>query len=399
MPNKSKNNFTLEDRNNELMIELAQTKEKLKETKKKLEKIKLYYNASFTTSPDIIILIDLSDGKIVDINDSFEILTGYTKDETIGKTTIDLNLWKESEKRNIFLGNLEKEGKVFNYEADFIIKNGSIRSGLVSSKYIRIDDDIYNYSIIKDITEQKISEKELLIAKDKAEKSDKLKSEFLAQMSHEIRTPVNTILSFSSMLENELQDIIPDNIRFSFKMINNGGRRLIRTIELLLNVSELHMGSYLSQKKDVDLNEEILNPMINEFKNIAAEKGIELKYKFKNNEDFVYFGDQFTIVQLYLNIIDNAIKYTNKGNVSIELFKTANNKIQSVVEDTGIGMSEEFMQSLYDPFSQEESGYTRRYEGTGLGLSLAKKCCEINDITIQVESKKGKGTKILLNYA
>lgn len=382
----------------ELRQKLEKEKSLLDETERKFNYLKIYYDVTVTTSPDAIVLVNASNQKIMEVNRSFENLLGYSADEVVGKTTADFNFWIHSDKRDKYYARVIKEQKVDNYEAEFKTKNGEVKFGIISAKIIDIDGAKYIFSMTRDVTLAKKSERDLKIAKDKAEKSDKLKSEFLAQMSHEIRTPVNTILSFSSLLENELSEMIPENVRFGFKMIDNGGRRLIRTIELILNVSELHTGTYIAHKKFIDLLSEILHPMIHELQNLAYEKGITLNFNYSEEDDYTVFADQYTITQLFLNLIDNAIKYTHEGSITVDIRRNEGNKLYSVIEDTGIGMSEKFINTIYVPFTQEESGYSRKYEGTGLGLALVKKCCEINNVEIDVKSEKGKGTTFFLKF-
>lgn len=370
----------------------------LENLQKKYNRLKAFYDAIILTSCDISIIIRLNDGKIIEVNKSFEKSTGYSAEEICGKYSSEFNLWVDEDRRISYIKRLIEEKEINDFESVFRMKNGELRNVMICSKVIEFENEIYNYSVVKDITDYKKHAEELRIAKEKAEKSDKLKSEFLAQMSHEIRTPVNTILSFSSLLENELGDVVPENMRFGFKMIDNGGRRLIRTIELILNVSELHTGTYKCSKKYLDVRSDILIPIINEFRNLAVEKGLELEFQAENNIDTIIFADQYTLTQLYLNLIDNAIKYTHIGKIIIRLRVNSEGHLCSEVEDSGIGISEEYMKKLFVPFTQEESGYTRKYEGTGLGLAMVKKCCEINNIEMKVKSEKGKGTKITLNY-
>jgi signal transduction histidine kinase/ligand-binding sensor domain-containing protein len=234
------------------------------------------------------------------------------------------------------------------------------------------------------------SERELLVAKEKAERSDALKSEFLAQMSHEIRTPVNSILNFSNLLKNEMIDKINNELKEGFSIIESGGRRLIRTIDSILNMSQIQTDSFEVFPTELDLNE-ILDNLIREFRNVADQKKIALK--FLNEESIGKIkGDEYTITQLFANLIDNAIKYTNEGSITIEIKKDSDEFIVVNVTDTGVGISEEFQANLFQPFSQEETGYTRKFEGNGLGLALVKKYCELNNAKIFFSSKKGKGT-------
>ncbi len=238
---------------------------------------------------------------------------------------------------------------------------------------------------------RKYFEEELLKAKLKAEESDKLKSQFLAQMSHEIRSPINTILSFTSLLENEISHKITNELKNSFSIIKSAGERLIRTIDLILNMSEIQAGSYEYSPTKTDIYSDILLPLINEAKVSAENKNLSFKVE-KNTNKTVRIVDSYTVSQIFVNLIDNAFKYTKKGTIKLVLNNTSKGKLKISVSDTGIGIAEEYIPKLFNPFSQEEQGYTRSFEGNGLGLALVKNYCDMNNAEIQVESKKGVGT-------
>lgn len=242
----------------------------------------------------------------------------------------------------------------------------------------------------------KQSEQELIIAKEKAEKSDRLKSEFLAQMSHEIRTPVNSILSFTTLLRNELEDVVHEDLKDSFTIIESGGRRLIRTIDSILNMSQLQVGNFETRKEEINLLT-ILENLHGEFKNTAAQKKLDFRI---NKEDGVFtdIRDEYTVTQLIANLIDNSIKYTLHGFVHINIFKNNRGNIVVEVKDSGIGISQEFQKYLFTAFTQEETGYTRKFEGSGLGLALVKKYAELNNIELNIESEKGKGTTFIVEF-
>jgi signal transduction histidine kinase len=241
------------------------------------------------------------------------------------------------------------------------------------------------------VIERKKYEQDLINAKQRAEEAVKLKSDFLAQISHEIRTPLNSILSFSALLKNELQGKLSSELNETFNYIERGGNRLTRTIDLILNVSNSKNNQYKIRLEEINLTKDILEPLIAEFKDAALEKGIELDL-VEPNEQMCLVCDQYSINQLFANLLENAIKYTNQGSVNIRTQINKFGNIQVDIEDTGIGISSDYLPKLFDPFSQEEQGYTRSYEGIGLGLSLVKSYAELNNAEIQVNSKKDIGT-------
>lgn len=252
-------------------------------------------------------------------------------------------------------------------------------------------------NIIGEAIQRKDYETQLIKAKQEAEKSDKLKSEFLAQISHEIRTPLNNILNFTNLIKEEVKDSLSEELKTSFQIIENSSDRLIRTIGLLINISELQTGNFNVIKRKVDVYEEVLKPLYLENKFKAENKYLEFKLVNEANNSVIK-ADKYSIEQIFSNLIDNAIKFTEKGKIRISLFNPSNDSIIIEIEDTGIGISENFLPNLFSPFSQEQQGYTRKFEGNGLGLTLVKKYCELNNAEISVSGKKNIGTKFTLKF-
>jgi len=253
------------------------------------------------------------------------------------------------------------------------------------------DEIIGSIAVAANITERYNAQQKIIAAKEEAEKSDRLKTDFLAQMSHEIRTPVNTILSFISLLQDEMKNKISEELSEVFNFIDDGGRRLIRTIDMILNMSQFQTGTYKPIMHPVDLNTDVLKKIVSELTSTAKHKNLALNY-FVETQNTIINADSYTVGQIFINLIDNAIKYTHHGKIDIKILEK-NKKLIVDVEDTGIGISRDYIPYLFDAFSQEETGYSRRFEGTGLGLALVKKYIEINNAEIQVESMKGEGTK------
>lgn len=247
------------------------------------------------------------------------------------------------------------------------------------------------------VREVKQARDEMLDAKNKAESSDRLKTEFLAQMSHEIRTPINAIVNFTSLLKSEFEYKLYGEVKESFEIIEQSSSRLIRTIDLILNMAELQTGSYKADFAKFDIYEEILSRLLLEFKLIAKEKGLSLIAE-KNTTLMIVSADKYSLTQLFSNLIDNALKYTVEGEVKLLIDRDSNNQLYVNVSDTGIGIAQEFLPFIFEPFMQEDQGYSRSYEGTGLGLALVKRYSEINNADLKVVTSKDKGTTFTVTF-
>ena len=368
------------------------------EHRKKEEQIKTLSRA-IEQNPSIIVITN-PDGIIQYTNPKFTEITGYSASEVLGLNPSILKSGQTPVEKYEQLWSTITAGHEWNGELLNKKKNGSHYWEQVLISPIKNDKgEITNYVAIKqDVSEKKIFEKQLIEAKEQAEKSDQVKSEFLAQMSHEIRTPINAILSFSSLLRDELEHLLDEDLRSSFSIMARAGVRIIRTIDLILNMSELQTGTYDFNVKEIDLKEDILHSLMLEHTMMAKDKGLVLTLSSSTDNTFV-FADEYSILQIFTNLINNAIKFTDSGMVEVLISSNEQGNIIIDVVDTGIGISEDYIPFLFSPFSQEEQGYTRRFEGNGLGLALVKKYCDLNNAAIFVESKKGKGTKFRVVFS
>lgn len=249
----------------------------------------------------------------------------------------------------------------------------------------------------RDITELKKTENELIEALLKAEESKKIKEYFLAQISHEIRSPLNVIVGYSDLLKEELKEVNYPNLETILLSMKNNSKRLYRTFDLLLNMSQIQAGKYEVHLEKIDLFY-LLNSIHFEYSSIAEEKGIKFMINDTIGAPIYIYGDHYSIMQIFINLVDNALKYTKEGSVEIKISKTEDEDICTEIIDTGKGMSKEYVDKLFQPFTQEDMGYTRRFEGTGLGLAIVKNFVDLNNGKIFVESEINKGTtfKVIL---
>lgn len=250
--------------------------------------------------------------------------------------------------------------------------------------------------IASDITAVKRAQEQLQKAKEAAEASSKLKDSFIAMISHEIRTPLNVIFGFLELLSPEYSTTLSDEEWSEYySNIKENGTRLMRTIDEILNLSTLRAGTYASMHTTFDLYDEV-RQLVKSFECKAAEKQIALQLLDEPRLIPVHL-DKYSVGQAISNLLDNALKYTLEGSVTVRFIADADTQFVEI-RDTGIGIAPEFLPFLFDEFTQEGAGYSRPYDGVGLGLSLVKMYVEVNDGTIDVQTSKGVGTTFTLGF-
>ena len=336
------------------------------------------------------------DGKVVDCNPAFLSILGYSSLDEIQRLSVTTFYFNENE-RKILLERLVKEKEITFHEMK--MKKSDGKTITVIENVVGIFDEngrlTHMRGYLFDITDRKIAEENILQAKEKAEAADRMKTEFLAQMSHEIRSPLNAMLSFTDLVREMTSDSQDEDLKTCFSGINSASKRIITTIDSILNMSDLQMGTYQIANRSINAVS-LFESLVGEYKSIARDKNIELKFKPDINEKVV-FTDEYALSQIAANLIDNAIKYTKKGFVEIQIM--SGDQFGFKIIDSGIGISEDYLPNLFNPFTQEEQGYSRSFDGNGLGLALVKKYCGILNADISVESKKDVGTTFTVKFA
>lgn len=361
----------------------------------KLQKSEESFKYLFKHNPLSMWIYDINSWKFLEVNDAAVSKYGYTKEEFFSMTLVELRPDEEKER---LIENLRKKRVSVTETGEWKhkLKNGEVIDVLIISHQIEFKNTDAVLVVAIDITDRKKAQTELLFAKEKAEAANKLKSEFLAQMSHEIRTPVNVILSFSNLIKDTIDPYLDQDMKEGFNAIEHASTRLIRTIDSILNMAQIQTGAFEINPEVISLYDDILLILHKEFLPFAQSKNLIFSIEVNCNSSLIE-GDSYSISQLFANLIDNAIKYTDKGEVKINLQCSQENVFVEIT-DTGVGISEGFLPYIFLAFSQEETGYTRRFEGSGLGLALVKSYCDMNKAKIDVKSKKNIGTTFTVSF-
>ncbi len=361
-------------------------------SKRKLAEEKvLTLSTAIEQSPISLIITDLT-GKIEYANPYYAELTGYDREELIGKNpnivssgiqdkTFYKNLW------DIILSGNKWQNEICNKK-----KNGDLfwEQAIISPIINKHGKIMHFVGIKKDITERKKMIEELILAKEKAEESNRLKTAFLANMGHEIRTPMNGILGFSDLL---LKSKLDKKTKESYiKIINQSGKRLLNTVTNIVEISKIETGIVKIRESDFNIYESVKN-IVRLFRTQAEEKGLTFSFNKENlNTNLTIYSDEVKFKSILTNLIKNAIKYTDKGKIEVKCH-LENKSITFCVKDTGIGIPKDRQEAIFNPFEQADIEDTKVFEGSGLGLAISKSYTEILKGDLWVTSVEGEGSE------
>lgn len=374
------------------VLSIARDISGLKNAERRLRESEAMLREIFQSSIDNISLVEMSTGKIVETNDEFERTLGYSKEELVGKRIQELGLVADGKAVVRLFKALDKQNVVRNMELPFRTRSGRVVPTLVSANVLEVSGQRCALSIARDITELKETQRQLEAAREAALAASKAKSEFLSSMSHEIRTPMNAILGMADLLWET--DLDREQRRYLDTVIGNGNA-LLDLINSILDLARVESGRLSLEAVQFDVAE--LTEKVAETLAIRAhEKGVELVVRLAPDLPSAVVGDPLRLRQVLTNLVGNAIKFTEKGEVEVCVERdpagSCSAALRFSIRDTGIGIPVDKFASIFSPFTQADSSTTRRFGGSGLGLTIVDRLVHLMGGRINVESTPGRGS-------
>lgn len=333
------------------------------------------------------------DGKLTNVNREFVRSTGFSHEESIGRHFSDLNQWIHPDEMIAFAKGMGRHNQVRNIEVALRNKDGSEHPTLISATLLELDGQRCCLTVSRDIADTKMTQRELVAAREAALAASRAKSEFLSSMSHEIRTPMNAILGMADLLaETELGD---EQRRYVNTVLSNGNA-LLALINSILDLAKVESGRLNLEAVEFDPRE-VTEKALETLALRAHEKGLELMARFAPGVPDLAIGDPLRLGQILINLVGNAIKFTEHGQVLVSVQPDPNSTVPGdglrfAVTDTGIGIPGDKIHLLFNPFTQADSSTSRKYGGSGLGLAIVARLVALMKGKVEVASEPGKGS-------
>jgi PAS domain S-box-containing protein len=350
------------------------------------------FSKVFYLNPSACGLSDLITGRYVEVNDAFCRIFEFTIDEVIGRTAMEMGIF-HGNTRDVLLSKADGEGRIINAEAVLYTKKGNTKNVILSAENISVQDKNYRYTVVHDITKLKQTEQELILAKEKAEESDRLKTAFLHNMSHEIRTPLNAMMGFTGMLSSYFNN--KEKLLHFSKIIEKRGNDLLDLIDGLLDIAKIESGQLPIYLETFNLTAFLkeLEGFFSDYQKQVSKQKIEFKITSSFGELNLFITtDQLKLKQILTNLIVNAFRFTNSGHIEVSCSFEKENYLLFSVADTGIGIAKEKHSEIFMRFMQASYEISRLYGGTGLGLAIVQGLVTLLNGRIWLESEPDKGS-------
>jgi PAS domain S-box-containing protein len=384
-----------------LIRELKQANENETEARRNIERISAEIQDLYNNAPCGYHSVD-HEARIIAINDTELKWLGYTREEVVGKLFVYDILDEETAKsvRENF-PTFKKNGSVSERRLTMRTKTGQTFPVVLNS--VAVYDANGNYvssrSTIFDITQQQKAETALKEARQQAIESANVKEQFLANMSHEIRTPINSVIGFTNLLQ---KTTMTEEQQQFVNLIQSASENLLTIINDILDISKIEAGMLRIEKNPFSLRG-LCSSIETMFYHKAREKNLSFSLYIQDNIPDTLNGDAVRLTQILVNLISNAIKFTQKGGISINITAPDQHndavRLQFSVKDSGIGIPADKLEPIFERFQQGETDTTRKYGGTGLGLSIVRNLVQLQGGNITVESEQGKGTEFIFDIA
>jgi PAS domain S-box-containing protein len=367
------------------------------EGQQKLLRSESYFRQLIENTSDVLVVVD-RDGIMRFVGGSFELIFGYPAEKIVGTPSIGL-LAPETRPAVIEATRraLRNPGEVLRVEYRQQRADHSwLDCEAVMKAVTGLGEDTMIVVSMRDISARKHHEAAIAHARDVALEGVRLKSAFLANMSHEIRTPVNIIIGYSDLVAEYLTERGDGSQNEFLRAITRAGRRLLRTIDGVLDYSKLSSGTLETEPQRIVLGS-LIERQLELVEADATIKKLTITYENEASDAEVWF-DEYCLGHALLNLLENGIKFTNQGGLRVRVYRESSGALCIDVGDTGIGIDPAFLPRLLEPFAQEEMGFTRRFEGNGLGLAVAKGYLERNGARLTANSAKGVGSVFTVTF-
>lgn len=348
------------------------------------------FRTIFAKSLEIAVIMRFEDGRYIDANDAALAAYGFSREEVIGHTPIEIDVLANPAQFASMVDLLQRDGEIKNFELLTKRRNGALLPVLLSASALEIGGMRCCLVTARDVTEFKRAEEERSRARDAALRASWLKSEFVALVSHELRTPLNVLLGSFELAMDIMGAGDAAALAEVVEPAKRAAERLVDTVNHILELSQLDSDNYEIAPEPINLRkaaeaalQQALDPL--------ERKGLRLSVRDDAPGATMVF-DRTCLCKAIGNLLSNAIKFTPCGEVEIRIYQDVEGRTCLDVRDSGIGIEPSYFPHLFQPFSQASSGLTRRYQGAGLGLALAKRYAELNRAKIAVTSEPGKGS-------
>jgi PAS domain S-box-containing protein len=377
-----------------LALDITQRKQselEMQASEARLRESEARFSVAFQASPVFISILRMSDGKYVLANDALVNWSGYSREEVLGRTSAELGMWEKAEERELAWKDLREVGSVRQRECRWRNRRGKSFTILLSAETIKLNNTPHILSMASDITQRKRAEEELLKTLEREKELSRLKSNFVSMVSHEFRTPLGIIQSSGELLRDFHDKMQPGERDEQLESITRNTRRMAGMMEEVLVLSRLDAGKLMFQPASLNLDvfcRQVVDEVLS-----ATNRRCNIQLSL-NSVPVEAEADERLLGHIFTNLLSNSVKYSDPGATVTFTVERDGQDAVCVVRDQGIGISEEDQQQLFKAFYRGGNVGTR--PGTGLGLLLVKRCADLHGGKLQLSSRIGEGTTVVV---